>query len=208
MGGHAAGRRGVFFDQGREKSQGVGSGDGDWVEGEVRKRSNVNKELSTGEIEVVILTLQIWSKAEVPPFTLEAETDGGSDLRMRYRYLDIRRSPICENLLFKHELCMEIRRYLSDRDFIEVETPLLVKSTPEGARDFVVPSRLHAKAYYALPQSPQLFKQLLMVGGMDRYFQLARCFRDEDYRADRQPEFTQLDCELSFVDKDGDNGGI
>ena len=173
------------------------------VYGEVRKRSNVNKELSTGEIEVVILTLQIWSKSEVPPFTLEAETDGGSDLRMRYRYLDIRRSPICENLLFKHELCLEIRRYLSDRGFIEVETPLLVRSTPEGARDFVVPSRLHAKAYYALPQSPQLFKQLLMIGGMDRYFQLARCFRDEDYRADRQPEFTQLDCELSFVDKDG-----
>ena len=169
------------------------------VSGEVLERSNKNTKIATGEIEIAVTGLEILNAAKIPPFLIEDETDGGEELRAKYRYLDLRRNPIRNNLMLRHKMAQEIRRYLSDLDFIEVETPVLIKSTPEGARDFVVPSRMNPGEFYALPQSPQTFKQLLMVSGFDRYFQIVKCFRDEDLRADRQPEFTQIDCEMSFI---------
>jgi aspartyl-tRNA synthetase len=158
--------------------------------------------MPTGDIEILVSELQVLNASLTPPFTIENDTDGGEDLRMRYRYLDIRRKPVRENLEFRHKVTMSVRNYLSAKNFVEVETPYLIKSTPEGARDFVVPSRMNPGQFYALPQSPQTFKQLLMVGGMDKYFQIVKCFRDEDLRADRQPEFTQIDCEMAFVEQD------
>ncbi|MBQ0909257.1 aspartate--tRNA ligase [Flavobacterium sp. F-328] len=172
------------------------------VKGTVIEREAKNKNMSTGDIEILVSELQILNAALTPPFTIEDETDGGEDIRMKYRYLDIRRNPVKNSLLFRHKVAMEVRKYLSDLDFCEVETPYLIKSTPEGARDFVVPSRMNEGQFYALPQSPQTFKQLLMVGGMDKYFQIVKCFRDEDLRADRQPEFTQIDCEMAFVEQE------
>jgi aspartyl-tRNA synthetase len=172
------------------------------VEGKVAERSNKNKNIPSGEIEVLVSSMKVLNSSEVPPFTIEKETDGGDELRMKYRYLDLRRAVVRKNLELRHKMSIEIRNYLSDLNFIEVETPVLIKSTPEGARDFVVPSRMNPGQFYALPQSPQTFKQLLMVAGFDRYFQIVKCFRDEDLRADRQPEFTQIDCEMSFVDRD------
>ncbi len=172
------------------------------VRGTVIEREAKNKNMITGEIEILVTELKILNAALTPPFTIEDETDGGEDIRMKYRYLDIRRNPVKNNLLFRHKVAMEVRKYLSDLDFCEVETPYLIKSTPEGARDFVVPSRMNEGQFYALPQSPQTFKQLLMVGGMDKYFQIVKCFRDEDLRADRQPEFTQIDCEMAFVEQE------
>ncbi len=171
------------------------------VKGKVIERVSKNKNIPTGEIEILVKELTILNKSIIPPFTIEDETDGGTELRMKYRYLDIRRNPIKNNLIFRHKVTMEVRKYLSNKGFIEVETPYLIKSTPEGARDFVVPSRMNEGQFYALPQSPQTFKQLLMIGGMDKYFQIVRCFRDEDLRADRQPEFTQIDCEMAFVEQ-------
>src|SRR6056300_652270 len=170
--------------------------------GLVRERSSKNKQIATGDIEVLVEGLEILNESKTPPFTIENETDGGDEIRMQYRYLDIRRNPVKENLILRHNLAQEIRNYLSNASFLEVETPVLIKSTPEGARDFVVPSRLNPGQWYALPQSPQTFKQLLMVGGIDKYFQIVKCFRDEDLRADRQPEFTQIDCEMSFVNQE------
>lgn len=170
--------------------------------GIVTERSSKNNQIPTGDIEIKVTGLTILNESITPPFTIENESDGGDELRMQYRYLDIRRNPVRDNLMLRHTLAQEIRRYLSDQSFVEVETPVLIKSTPEGARDFVVPSRLNPGQWYALPQSPQTFKQLLMVAGMDRYFQIVKCFRDEDLRADRQPEFTQIDCELSFVERE------
>ena len=170
--------------------------------GLVRERSSKNKQIATGDIEVLVEGLEILNESKTPPFTIENETDGGDEIRMQYRYLDIRRNPVKENLILRHNLAQEIRNYLSNASFLEVETPVLIKSTPEGARDFVVPSRLNPGQWYALPQSPQTFKQLLMVAGLDRYFQIVKCFRDEDLRADRQPEFTQIDCEMSFVNRE------
>ncbi|KXK36841.1 MAG: aspartate--tRNA ligase [Saprospiraceae bacterium] len=167
--------------------------------GMVRERSSKNLNRSTGEIEIEVTELNILNESQVPPFTIEDDTDGGDDLRMKYRYIDIRRNPVKDNLIFRSKLAIETRKYLDHQGFIEVETPFLIKSTPEGARDFVVPSRLNSGQFYALPQSPQTFKQLLMVAGIDKYFQIVKCFRDEDLRADRQPEFTQIDCEMSFV---------
>ncbi len=172
------------------------------VKGTVIEREAKNKNIPTGEIELLVTELNILNAALTPPFTIEDDTDGGEDIRMKYRYLDIRRNPVKNSLLFRHKVAMEVRKYLSDLDFCEVETPYLIKSTPEGARDFVVPSRMNAGQFYALPQSPQTFKQLLMVGGMDKYFQIVKCFRDEDLRADRQPEFTQIDCEMAFVEQE------
>ena len=172
------------------------------VTGQVIERESKNPNLPTGDVEVLVQKLTILNASELPPFTIEDETDGGEDIRMKYRYLDIRRNPVKEKLLFRHKVAQEVRNYLSAQDFCEVETPYLIKSTPEGARDFVVPSRMNSGEFYALPQSPQTFKQLLMVGGMDRYFQIVKCFRDEDLRADRQPEFTQIDCEMSFVEQE------
>ena len=172
------------------------------VKGTVIERESKNANMATGEIEILVSQMTILNAALTPPFTIEDETDGGEDIRMKYRYLDIRRNPVKNNLLFRHKVAMEVRKYLSDLDFCEVETPYLIKSTPEGARDFVVPSRMNAGQFYALPQSPQTFKQLLMVGGMDKYFQIVKCFRDEDLRADRQPEFTQIDCEMAFVEQE------
>ena len=172
------------------------------VKGTVIERESKNANMATGEIEILVSQMTILNAALTPPFTIEDETDGGEDIRMKYRYLDIRRNPVKNNLLFRHKVAMEVRKYLSDLDFCEVETPFLIKSTPEGARDFVVPSRMNAGQFYALPQSPQTFKQLLMVGGMDKYFQIVKCFRDEDLRADRQPEFTQIDCEMAFVEQE------
>ena len=172
------------------------------VKGTVIEREAKNKNMPTGEIEILVSELNILNAALTPPFTIEDETDGGEDIRMKYRYLDIRRNPVKNALLFRHKVAMEIRKYLSDLDFCEIETPYLIKSTPEGARDFVVPSRMNEGQFYALPQSPQTFKQLLMVGGMDKYFQIVKCFRDEDLRADRQPEFTQIDCEMAFVEQE------
>ena len=169
------------------------------VTGKVIERSSKNTKIPTGEIEIEVTELVVLNEAKTPPFTIEDQSDGGDDLRMRYRYLDIRRNPVRRNLEMRHRMAMLVRNYLSDRDFLEIETPMLIKSTPEGARDFVVPSRMNPGEFYALPQSPQQYKQLLMVAGMDRYFQIVRCFRDEDLRADRQPEFTQIDCEMSFV---------
>lgn len=172
------------------------------IKGEVIARNNANPNMPTGEIEVLVQELQLLNAAKTPPFTIEDQTDGGEELRAKYRYLDIRRNPVKNNLIFRHKVSMAVRQYLSDQGFIDVETPYLIKSTPEGARDFVVPSRMNPGQFYALPQSPQTFKQLLMVGGMDRYFQIVKCFRDEDLRADRQPEFTQIDCEMAFVEQE------
>jgi aspartyl-tRNA synthetase len=172
------------------------------IKGLVIEREAKNKNISTGEIEILVTQLHILNASLTPPFTIEDETDGGEDIRMKYRYLDIRRNPVKNALLFRHKVAMEVRKYLSDLDFCEIETPYLIKSTPEGARDFVVPSRMNQGQFYALPQSPQTFKQLLMVGGMDKYFQIVKCFRDEDLRADRQPEFTQIDCEMAFVEQE------
>ena len=172
------------------------------VKGTVIERESKNAAMTTGEIEILVSEMTILNAALTPPFTIEDETDGGEDIRMKYRYLDIRRNPVKNSLLFRHKVTMEVRKYLSDLDFCEVETPYLIKSTPEGARDFVVPSRMNEGQFYALPQSPQTFKQLLMVGGMDKYFQIVKCFRDEDLRADRQPEFTQIDCEMAFVEQE------
>lgn len=172
------------------------------VIGTVAERSNKNPKMDTGEIEIIVDTLNVLNASIVPPFTIEDDTDGGDDLRMQYRYLDLRRSVVRRNLELRHKMAFEIRRYLDAHHFLEVETPVLIKSTPEGARDFVVPSRMNPGEFYALPQSPQTLKQLLMVSGFDRYFQIVKCFRDEDLRADRQPEFTQIDCEMSFVEQE------
>lgn len=172
------------------------------VTGNVVERTSKNPKIPTGNIEILVEKLTVLNESKTPPFTIENETDGGEDLRMRYRYLDIRRNPLKNNLIFRSKVTMEVRKYLAEKDFIEVETPYLIKSTPEGARDFVVPSRMNEGQFYALPQSPQTFKQLLMVGGMDKYFQIVKCFRDEDLRADRQPEFTQIDCEMAFVQQE------
>ena len=172
------------------------------VTGTVIERQSKNPNMKTGAIEVLVTELTILNAAKTPPFTIEDKTDGGEDVRMKYRYLDIRRNPVKENLLFRHKVSMEVRKYLSDEGFVDVETPYLIKSTPEGARDFLVPFRMNQGQFYALPQSPQTFKQLLMIGGLDKYFQIVKCFRDEDLRADRQPEFTQIDCEMAFVEQE------
>lgn len=172
------------------------------ISGSVMERSAKNANLPTGEIEIIVSELTVLNSSETPPFTIEDETDGGDELRMQYRYLDLRRTPVRHNLELRHKLAFETRRFLDDLRFLEVETPVLIKSTPEGARDFVVPSRMNPGEFYALPQSPQVFKQLLMVSGFDRYFQIVKCFRDEDLRADRQPEFTQIDCEMAFVEQE------
>jgi len=170
--------------------------------GTVVERSNKNPKMPTGDVEIKITALEILNAAKLPPFMIDDETDGGDELRMKYRYLDLRRNPVRNNLVLRHKMAQSVRRYLDALDFIEVETPVLIKSTPEGARDFVVPSRMNEGEFYALPQSPQTFKQLLMVSGFDRYFQIVKCFRDEDLRADRQPEFTQIDCEMSFIEQE------
>ena len=172
------------------------------VKGQVAERSNKNSKIPTGDIEILVEGLTVLNSSELPPFTIEDETDGGDELRMKYRYLDLRRNPVRENLVLRHKIAFEVRNYLNKEAFIETETPVLIKSTPEGARDFIVPSRMNEGEFYALPQSPQVFKQLLMVSGFDRYFQIVKCFRDEDLRADRQPEFTQIDCEMSFVEQE------
>ena len=172
------------------------------ITGKVIERESKNSNIPTGDIEIFVTELKVLNQSLTPPFTIENDTDGGEDLRMKYRYLDIRRKPVRDNLIFRHKVTMAVRNYLSEKSFIEVETPYLIKSTPEGARDFVVPSRMNEGQFYALPQSPQTFKQLLMVGGMDKYFQIVKCFRDEDLRADRQPEFTQIDCEMAFVEQE------
>ena len=177
----------------------------EWViqaTGSVMERSSKNSNIPTGDIEIIVSELNVLNSSKTPPFTIETETDGGDELRMKYRYLDLRRNAVRKNLELRHKMAFETRRYLDEKNFMEVETPVLIGSTPEGARDFVVPSRMNQGEFYALPQSPQLFKQLLMVSGFDRYFQIVKCFRDEDLRADRQPEFTQIDCEMSFVDQD------
>nr|WP_314898214.1 aspartate--tRNA ligase [uncultured Flavobacterium sp.] len=198
----------LIFDEGRsqkevfEAAKTLGREFVIQIKGTVIEREAKNKNIPTGEIEILVSELNILNASLTPPFTIEDETDGGEDIRMKYRYLDIRRNPVKNSLLFRHKVAMEVRKYLSDLDFCEVETPYLIKSTPEGARDFVVPSRMNEGQFYALPQSPQTFKQLLMVGGMDKYFQIVKCFRDEDLRADRQPEFTQIDCEMAFVEQE------
>ncbi|MFV0304715.1 MAG: aspartate--tRNA ligase [Moheibacter sp.] len=172
------------------------------VTGTVIERESKNLNIPTGEIEILVENLEILNESKIPPFTIEDKTDGGEELRMQYRYLDIRRNPVKNKLIFRHKVSQDVRKYLSDKGFLEVETPVLIKSTPEGARDFVVPSRMNPGEFYALPQSPQTFKQLMMVGGLDKYFQIVKCFRDEDLRADRQPEFTQIDCEMAFVEQE------
>ena len=198
----------IIFDEERspkavmEQAQDLGREFVIQVTGNVIERESKNPKLPTGEIEILAQSLTVLNQAKTPPFTIENETDGGEELRMQYRYLDIRRNPVRENLVFRSKVSLAIRNYLSAHDFIDVETPYLIKSTPEGARDFVVPSRMNEGQFYALPQSPQTFKQLLMVGGMDKYFQIVKCFRDEDLRADRQPEFTQIDCEMTFVEQE------
>lgn len=198
----------LIFDQDRtpadimEKAQTLGREFVVKVKGQVIERESKNPNMPTGDIEVLVTDLEVLNESEIPPFTIEDKTDGGDELRMKYRYLDIRRNPVKDSLIFRHKVAMSVRNYLSEKGFLEIETPYLIKSTPEGARDFVVPSRMHPGEFYALPQSPQTFKQLLMVGGMDKYFQIVRCFRDEDLRADRQPEFTQIDCEMAFVDQE------
>ena len=183
----------------REQSRGLGREFVIKVTGKVLERASKNARMATGDIEIGVTVIELLNSSKIPPFMIEDETDGGEELRAKYRYLDLRRNPIRNNLMLRHKMSQEIRKYLDGRDFIEVETPVLIKSTPEGARDFVVPSRMNPGEFYALPQSPQTFKQLLMVSGFDRYFQIAKCFRDEDLRADRQPEFTQIDCEMSFI---------
>ncbi len=170
--------------------------------GRVIERASKNPKMATGEIEIALTELKILSKADTPPFTIEENSDGGDDLRMKYRYLDLRRPPLQRNIMLRHRMAQSARSFLDKEGFLEIETPFLIGSTPEGARDFVVPSRMNPNQFYALPQSPQTFKQLLMVAGYDKYFQIVRCFRDEDLRADRQPEFTQIDCEMSFVEQD------
>jgi len=198
----------LIFDEERtaldlmEKAKSLGREFVIQVTGTVIERASKNPNIPTGDIEILVSELSVLNQSLTPPFTIEDETDGGDDIRMKYRYLDIRRNPVRENLIFRHKVAMAVRNYLSKKDFIEVETPYLIKSTPEGARDFVVPSRMNEGQFYALPQSPQTFKQLLMVGGMDKYFQIVKCFRDEDLRADRQPEFTQIDCEMAFVEQE------
>jgi len=198
----------LIFDEQRtdkavfEKAKSLGREFVIQVKGTVIERESKNLNMPTGDIEILVSELIVLNEALLPPFTIEDETDGGEDIRMKFRYLDIRRNPVKNSLLFRHKVAMEVRKYLSDLDFCEVETPYLIKSTPEGARDFVVPSRMNEGQFYALPQSPQTFKQLLMVGGMDKYFQIVKCFRDEDLRADRQPEFTQIDCEMAFVEQE------
>lgn len=198
----------LIFDSSRtdaavfDKAAGLGREYVIQVTGMVIEREAKNPNLPTGDIEILVEELTILNESQVPPFTIEDETDGGEDLRMKYRYLDIRRNPVKNNLLFRHKVTMAVRNYLSAEGFCDIETPYLIKSTPEGARDFVVPSRMNEGQFYALPQSPQTFKQLLMVGGMDKYFQIVKCFRDEDLRADRQPEFTQIDCEMAFVEQE------
>jgi len=172
------------------------------VKGTVIERASKNPNIPTGDVELLVSELTILNDSLLPPFTIEDDTDGGEELRMKYRYLDIRRKPVKDNLIFRHKVTQEVRNYLSKEGFIEVETPYLIKSTPEGARDFVVPSRMNEGQFYALPQSPQTFKQLLMIGGLDKYFQIVKCFRDEDLRADRQPEFTQIDCEMAFIQQE------
>ena len=197
----------LVFDEAKnaalcEKATKIGR---EWViqaTGTVAERSNKNLNIPTGEIEIIVQELTILNYSEIPPFTIEDNTDGGDDIRMQYRYLDLRRAAVRKNLELRHKMAFEVRRYLDEQQFMEVETPVLIKSTPEGARDFVVPSRMNPGEFYALPQSPQTFKQLLMVSGFDRYFQIVKCFRDEDLRADRQPEFTQIDCEMSFVEQE------
>jgi aspartyl-tRNA synthetase len=183
----------------KEQARGLGREFVIKVSGKVIERSNKNLKIATGEIEIAATGLEVLNQSKVPPFLIEDETDGGEELRAKYRYLDLRRNPIRNNLVLRHKMAQEVRKYLDGLGFIEVETPVLIKSTPEGARDFVVPSRMNPGEFYALPQSPQTFKQLLMVSGFDRYFQIVKCFRDEDLRADRQPEFTQVDCEMSFI---------
>ena len=170
--------------------------------GFVKERESKNKNIPTGEIEIIVTALEVLNESKTPPFTIEDDTDGGEELRMKYRYLDLRRNPLKKSLALRHKLGFEVRKYMNDQEFFEIETPYLIKSTPEGARDFVVPSRMNLGEFYALPQSPQTFKQLLMVAGYDRYFQIVKCFRDEDLRADRQPEFTQIDCEMCFVEQE------
>ena len=198
----------LVFDEERtpkevfETAQGLGREFVIQVKGTVIERESKNPNMATGAIEVLVEELSVLNTAKTPPFTIEDQTDGGEELRMQYRYLDLRRAPVKENLLFRHQVSMAVRNYLSKAGFIDVETPYLIKSTPEGARDFVVPSRMNEGQFYALPQSPQTYKQLLMVGGLDKYFQIVKCFRDEDLRADRQPEFTQIDCEMTFVDQE------
>ncbi|MEM6516420.1 MAG: aspartate--tRNA ligase [Bacteroidota bacterium] len=198
----------LVFDEERtsknllEKAQQLGREFVIQVSGNVIERASKNPNMPTGDIEILVSNLNVLNAAKLPPFTIENDTDGGEELRMKYRYLDIRRNPVKESLIFRHKVTQEVRNYLSKEGFIEVETPYLIKSTPEGARDFVVPSRMNEGQFYALPQSPQTFKQLLMVGGMDKYFQIVKCFRDEDLRADRQPEFTQIDCEMAFVEQE------
>ncbi len=198
----------LVFDEKRstnrvfKKSIELGREDVIQVKGKVIERKSKNPNISTGNIELLANELTILNKSQTPPFTIEDQTDGGDELRMKYRYLDLRRNPLKENLILRHRVTMCIRNFLSKADFIDVETPCLIKSTPEGARDFIVPSRMNNGQFYALPQSPQTFKQLLMVGGFDKYFQIVKCFRDEDLRADRQPEFTQIDCEMSFVEQE------
>ena len=172
------------------------------VQGTVAERSSKNSNIPTGDVELIAKDLVVLHTSDVPPFTIKDNSDGGDDIRMQYRYLDLRRNSVRKNLELRHKIALEVRNFLNDHQFLEVETPVLIKSTPEGARDFVVPSRMNPGEFYALPQSPQLFKQLLMVAGFDRYFQIAKCFRDEDLRADRQPEFTQIDCEMSFVEQE------
>ncbi|AWX44735.1 Aspartate--tRNA ligase [Flagellimonas maritima] len=198
----------LVFDQDRtskillEKASSLGRETVIKIKGKVIERASKNPNIPTGDIEVLVTDLDVLNESILPPFTIDDDTDGGEDIRMKYRYLDIRRKPVRDNLIFRHKVTMEVRNYLSNQGFIEVETPYLIKSTPEGARDFLVPSRMNEGQFYALPQSPQTFKQLLMVGGMDKYFQIVKCFRDEDLRADRQPEFTQIDCEMAFVEQE------
>ena len=198
----------LVFDEERtpeavyKKSLELGREDVIQIKGKVIERESKNPNMATGGIEILVAELTLLNAAKTPPFTIEDQTDGGEELRMQYRYLDLRRTPIRENLIFRHKVTMAVRNFLSQADFIDVETPYLIKSTPEGARDFVVPSRMNSGQFYALPQSPQTFKQLLMIAGFDKYFQIVKCFRDEDLRADRQPEFTQIDCEMTFVEQE------
>ena len=189
-------------DEIREKAASLGREFVIAATGTVRERASKNPKMETGDIEVSLEKIDVLNASATPPFTIEEQSDGGDELRMRYRYLDLRRAPLRRNMELRHRMAFEIRRYLDSKGFLEIETPYLIKSTPEGARDFIVPSRMNPGEFYALPQSPQTFKQLLMVAGYDRYFQIVRCFRDEDLRADRQPEFTQVDCEMSFVDRE------